>query len=625
MRVAHLTTVDLSLRYLVMPQLLGVLEEGGEAIGISAYGPCVQDLRRAGIRHLALRSSTRGVSPMADLRAAWELWRILRREEIDVLHTHNPKPGIYGRILGRLAGVPVVVNTVHGLYATEDDRLLKRVLVYAMEALAARFSDAELVQSREDHELLTRRRITRPSRTRLLGNGVDLTRFDPSRFSDRQRRALRRSLGIASDRVVIGMVGRLVAEKGYPELFEAATRLDQRYLILVAGHEDPAKPDALSHADVRRAEGMGVRFLGMQDDIESLYSAMDIFVLPSHREGLPRAAMEAAAMGLPIVATNIRGCREVVKHGVNGFLTPVGDSAELARNIRTLGENLALRSLMGRAGRARARERFDERDVVRIVMETYRQAGARKGLSFSAPGSQPEGRSGVALSGQSEGRVSEPSGTEGRMSHFGKRFVDVAVSAIGLIVAAPLLAAFALLIRLTLRERALFVQPRVGLNGKVFSLYKFRTMRSLHDEQGRALPDEQRLTRLGRFLRSTSLDELPELINVLKGDMSLVGPRPLLVDYLELYTPQQARRHEVKPGVTGWVQVNGRNALTWEEKFEFDLWYVDNWSLLLDLKILALTLVHVVQRKGISQEGHATMPVFTGPSDVRTHNTDGEP
>jgi lipopolysaccharide/colanic/teichoic acid biosynthesis glycosyltransferase len=200
------------------------------------------------------------------------------------------------------------------------------------------------------------------------------------------------------------------------------------------------------------------------------------------------------------------------------------------------------------------------------------------------------------------------------MSRGVKRVVDVALSALGLVIVSPLLVTFALLIRLTLREKALFVQPRVGLNGEVFSLCKFRTMRTLRDAEGRLLPDEQRLTRLGRLLRSTSLDELPELFNVLKGDMSLVGPRPLLVDYLSLYTPEQARRHEVRPGITGWVQVNGRNRLTWEEKFQFDLWYVDNRSLRLDLKILALTLVHVAQRRGISQEGHATMPFFTGAS-----------
>jgi len=158
----------------------------------------------------------------------------------------------------------------------------------------------------------------------------------------------------------------------------------------------------------------------------------------------------------------------------------------------------------------------------------------------------------------------------------------------------------------------LFKQMRPGLNAKPFYMYKFRTMTNEKDEQGNPLSDEQRLTRLGRFLRSTSLDELPELFNVLKGDMSLVGPRPLLMQYLARYTPEQARRHEVKPGITGWAQVNGRNAITWEEKFALDVWYVDNWSLWLDIKILAMTVVKVFKREGISAKGEATMPEFMG-------------
>jgi len=158
----------------------------------------------------------------------------------------------------------------------------------------------------------------------------------------------------------------------------------------------------------------------------------------------------------------------------------------------------------------------------------------------------------------------------------------------------------------------LFRQVRPGLHRKPFVMYKFRTMRDLRDTEGRLLPDEMRLTRVGHILRATSLDELPELFNVLKGEMSLVGPRPLLMEYLELYTPEQARRHEVKPGITGWAQVNGRNAITWEEKFKLDVWYVDNWSLGLDLKILALTLIKVLKREGISADGHATMPEFRG-------------
>ncbi len=162
----------------------------------------------------------------------------------------------------------------------------------------------------------------------------------------------------------------------------------------------------------------------------------------------------------------------------------------------------------------------------------------------------------------------------------------------------------------------LFRQTRPGLRGKPFIMYKFRTMTDERDPQGNLLPDEQRLTRLGRFLRSTSLDELPELINVLKGDMSLVGPRPLLMKYLDRYTPEQFRRHEVKPGITGWAQVNGRNALTWEEKFKLDVWYVDNWNLWLDFKILLMTLVKVFRREGIGHGSQATMPEFRGQRDA---------
>ncbi len=198
-----------------------------------------------------------------------------------------------------------------------------------------------------------------------------------------------------------------------------------------------------------------------------------------------------------------------------------------------------------------------------------------------------------------------------------KRLLDVTVALVALLMLAPLLAALALLIRWKLGTPIIFLQRRPGLHGKPFTLYKFRTMTDERDEQGNLLPDEQRLTRLGRFLRSTSLDELPELWNVLKGDMSLVGPRPLLMEYLDRYTPEQARRHEVKPGITGWAQVNGRNALSWEEKFKLDVWYVDNQSFWLDMKILFLTICHLIKREGINQPGHVTMEKFMGSNNTR--------
>lgn len=193
-----------------------------------------------------------------------------------------------------------------------------------------------------------------------------------------------------------------------------------------------------------------------------------------------------------------------------------------------------------------------------------------------------------------------------------KRAIDQGLAAVGLAATAPLLLGSMAAVRVTMGSPTLFVQERPGLRGRPFRLCKLRTMLNARDARGVPLPDDQRLTRLGRFLRAASIDELPQLWNVLKGDLSLVGPRPLLNQYLNLYTPEQARRHDVLPGITGWAQVNGRNAISWEEKFALDVWYVDHWSLGLDLKIMAKTLWRVVARSGISSQGHATMPAFTG-------------
>jgi lipopolysaccharide/colanic/teichoic acid biosynthesis glycosyltransferase len=186
---------------------------------------------------------------------------------------------------------------------------------------------------------------------------------------------------------------------------------------------------------------------------------------------------------------------------------------------------------------------------------------------------------------------------------------------VGGVILLPFMLLIALAVFLSMGRPVLFRQTRPGLRGQPFELYKFRTMRETRDEQGRLLPDSERLTGIGRFLRSLSLDELPELWNVLRGEMSLVGPRPLLMQYLERYTPQQARRHEVLPGITGWAQINGRNALTWEDKFRFDVWYVENRTVWLDLKILFITLWKTIKREGISQQGHATAEEFMGSSE----------
>jgi undecaprenyl phosphate N,N'-diacetylbacillosamine 1-phosphate transferase len=195
---------------------------------------------------------------------------------------------------------------------------------------------------------------------------------------------------------------------------------------------------------------------------------------------------------------------------------------------------------------------------------------------------------------------------------FSKRLIDFFVSVICLIIISPLFILITIFVLVFHGGNPFFIQPRPGKSDRIFRLVKFKTMNNAKDENGKLLPDKERITTLGKFMRANSLDEIPQLLNVMKGDMSLIGPRPLLIDYLSLYTIHQARRHEVRPGITGWAQVNGRNAISWEEKFDFDVWYVDNLNFCLDLKIVWMTILKVVKREGINAADATTMKPFTG-------------
>jgi glycosyltransferase involved in cell wall biosynthesis len=386
--LVHLTTVDLSLALLLLPQLVAFREAGYDVVGVSAPGEHVADLSEHGIRHIPLTRSTRAADVRADAAAAREFYMICRRLQPDIVHTHNPKPGVYGRIGARLARVPGVVNTVHGLYAQPTDPLSKRAVVYGLERIAATCSDAELVQNPEDLPVL--RKLGIPTRKlHLLGNGVDLTRFDPQQHADARSR-VRLELGVRDDEVLVGLVGRLVAEKGYREVFDAARRLRDTHpqvRFLVAGPPDLDKADAITQAELdQAAAGAGVLFLGMRADVERLYPAMDVYALASHREGFPRSAMEAAAMGVPIVATDIRGCRQVVDDGVTGLLVPVRGATALGEAIGRLADDPELRRTMGDAARAKAIRDFDDRQQVRITLEVYDRLlrRARRGVGPAA-------------------------------------------------------------------------------------------------------------------------------------------------------------------------------------------------------------------------------------------------
>ena len=336
-RLVHVTTVDMSLVLLLGPQLRAFAEAGMEVVGVSAPGPYVSQLESWGIRHEPLQHATRSTAVGQDVMALAELWRLFRRLKPDIVHTHNPKPGFYGRVAARAAGVPGIVNTVHGLYASPEDRATRRALVYALERTASLCSGAELVQNLEDFRVLARLGVPRHKLV-LLGNGVDLKRFHPG-ADEQHRREARADLGVDVDAVVVGTVARLVWQKGFHELFDAAERLRDSHpdiVFVVVGGSDSDKSDAISSQQLAAAARRGhIVFAGSRDDMERVYPGFDLFVLPSHREGFPRSAMEAAACGLPVVATDIRGCRQVVSHGQSGLLVPLHDPVRRPRQLRS--------------------------------------------------------------------------------------------------------------------------------------------------------------------------------------------------------------------------------------------------------------------------------------------------
>lgn len=370
--VMHVTASDMSLDYLLGTQLQAAVAAGYDVRAASAPGPYVPALEAAGIRHHPLREMSRGAIGPRDGRAFRELRRLFDTERPDLVHTHTPKAGVLGRLAARSAGIRAVVNTQHGLYATAADPWRRRLPVLAAERLAAACSRMELVQNSED--MATLRRLGVP-RTRLchLGNGIDVARFDPGAVSATSRDRMRARCEAGPDDVLVAAVGRLVAEKGYLDLIAALSRIDPgaRPVVAVAGGHEPDKGDALGEADLERGRRAGVRFLGLVEPIEELYAAADVLVHPSHREGMPRAPMEAAAMGVPTVATDIRGCRQVIDDRVTGLLVTPRSASELSGAIERLVTHVALRQELGRAARQKALREFDDRRVIETVLDTY--------------------------------------------------------------------------------------------------------------------------------------------------------------------------------------------------------------------------------------------------------------
>jgi glycosyltransferase involved in cell wall biosynthesis len=386
--VAHVTTVARSLRYLLLSQMCALRERGYRVASISSPGPDATALEARGIPHVAV-PITRRFTPLADAGSLLALYRVMRNERYTIVHAHTPKPGLLAQLAARMAGVPVVVNTIHGFYFHDRMPPGERRFYVAMEKLAARCSDLILSQNEEDVETALREGIARPGQIRHLGNGIDLRRFDPARLAPDARRRTRASLGIGEEAPVVGFVGRLVAEKGVPELLEAARVVRERHpavRFLVVGATDEEKTDHVSPDEAGRPDDAGLcTFAGFRQDMPELYRSMDVFVLPSHREGFPRAPMEASAMKVPCVVTDVRGCRQAVAHGRNGLLVPAGDARALAQAILALLEDDALARRLGEEGRRRAVAEFDERRVFETVLSEYERLLEAKGLHARVP------------------------------------------------------------------------------------------------------------------------------------------------------------------------------------------------------------------------------------------------
>lgn len=386
-RIAHITTVDSSLTHLLLNQMRSLQIEGYEVCGVSAPGEGVRQLTEAGIGHIAVPINRR-LSPLADLKSLWRLYRVLRREQFSIVHTHTPKAGLLGQLAAKAAGVPIIVNTIHGFYFHDQMRALERRFYIMLEKVAALCSDTILSQNSEDVQTALREGICQPQLIKHLGNGIDVRHFNPANLHAKELPEKRRALNIPEDAFVVGFVGRLAARrKGFLDFLAAAQIISQQYpnaRFLIAGDTDHGKPDAV---EPEAAKDYGVWdkcvFVGHRalDEMPLLYGSMSVLVLPSLFEGVPRAVMEAAAMKIPVVATNVKGNREAVEHGTNGTLVPLGDVQALASAIMDLLTDREKATRMGEAGRCLALAHFDEQKVFATIKDEYTRLIQAKGLA----------------------------------------------------------------------------------------------------------------------------------------------------------------------------------------------------------------------------------------------------
>jgi len=382
-KTCHVTTVDITARFIIFDFLKFLIKQSIDVTLVCSFNKHRDFLDNAGIPTHDIKM-TRRITPISDLTSFIKLFLYFKKEKFDIVHTYTPKAGILGRIAARLAGVPVVIHTSYGFYTGVKIPRWQRILIMSGEKVASYFCDLVFSQNKEDIKLAINKKIVNPKKIKLLTYGIDIERFNPLKFNADFILSRKKELGI-EDKKVIGMVGRFVKEKGYIKLFEAFKIIKEKIpnaVLLLVAPSDKEKEDAL---DITILKEYGIEkdtvILGYKNevaDIEQVYPLMDVFVLPSYREGFPYSIMEASAFAKPVVATDIRGCREAVKDGVTGKLVPLDDNDKLAEAIMYFLNNSDKAKEMGTNGRKRAEKEFDERLVFDRIKKEYEDLMKRK-------------------------------------------------------------------------------------------------------------------------------------------------------------------------------------------------------------------------------------------------------
>lgn len=565
--VASLTRSLINFRRALLEDLVSA---GAEVIACAPEedAETIAKLQAMRVRFLPVPMARASTNPLKDLKTLGALRALFRNERPDIVLAYTQKPIIYGGLAARLARVPQFYAMQSGLgftFSAENSNGLLRRLVAVLYRAGIRRARAVFVFNGDDEAEMRRNGIIIDQRVvQVPGSGVDVAEYP---FSP-----------APNDPPVFLIVARLMRDKGHYEFVEAARRLkarwpQARFQILGPFDANPAGIDARD-LNAWKAEGI-VEYLGETNNVRPFLASSSVFVLPSyHREGLPRSILEAMSTGRAVVTTATPGCRETVEDGVNGFIVPPKDAAALAAAMERFLIEPSLIATMGAASRARAEARFDVRIVNALVLRTMGLSGHERGASrqdFEAV----------------------------------RRAFDLAAATAGLIAAAPILAVIYGAVLFAMGRPVFFIQERAGRNRRPFRMVKFRTMTDARDAEGRLLGDDARVTALGKFLRRSRIDELPELWNVLRGHMGLVGPRPLLQMSPLNLGASGGERLSVRPGLTGWAQVNGNTLLSDEQKLSRDLWYVRNRSLALDARIILRTVGVVLFGEKMSPNSEA--------------------